>query len=116
MTSETHRTDVEIIGKLGQLEYKYGQIERGRTVMENIVTEYPKKLDVWLIYADMEIAAEQFDRVRTIFERILTLSSLSSKKSKAVFKKYLNFEKEHGTPKSIEHVKTLAMEYVAKNQ
>lgn len=37
------------------LEYKYGQPESGRTMFEGIVTNYPKRMDVWSIYMDMEI-------------------------------------------------------------
>lgn len=36
------------------LEYKSGQPESGRTMFEGIVTNYPKRMDIWSIYMDME--------------------------------------------------------------
>ncbi len=48
---------------------------------------------------------------RNIFERIITLS-LSTKKMKFVFKRYLDFEKKFGDDKLVEGVKTKAMNYV----
>lgn len=39
----------------GQIEFKNGEIERGRTVFEGMVGKYPKKADLWSIYIDMEL-------------------------------------------------------------
>lgn len=38
--------------------------------------------------------------------------SLSVKKIKFFFKRYLEYEKKHGTPESIQEVKEKAMEFV----
>lgn len=46
---------ITIITKYGQMEYKAGMPEQGRTMFEGIVTNYPKRMDVWSIYMDMEI-------------------------------------------------------------
>ena len=37
------------------LEFKYGNPENGRTMFEGIVNNYPKRMDVWSIYMDMEV-------------------------------------------------------------
>lgn len=42
----------------------------------------------------------------------LSSSSLPLKKMKFVFKKFLDFEKDHGTEESVEKVKLKALEYV----
>lgn len=46
---------INIISKYGMLEYKQGQAESGRTMFEGIVTNYPKRMDIWSIYMDMEV-------------------------------------------------------------
>ena len=48
---------------------------------------------------------------RHLFERVVSLK-LSSKKMKYFFKRYLEFEKEHGTDATVDHVKKRAREYV----
>jgi rRNA biogenesis protein RRP5 len=46
-----------------------------------------------------------------LFERVIHLK-FSSKKMKFFFKKYLDFEKKHGTTESVEHVKQAARDYI----
>lgn len=48
---------------------------------------------------------------RALFDRVVHLS-VSVKKIKFFFKRYLDYEKKHGTPESIQAVKQKAMEYV----
>jgi rRNA biogenesis protein RRP5 len=46
---------INMISKYGMLEYKAGKCESGRTMFEGIVTNYPKRMDIWAIYMDMEV-------------------------------------------------------------
>lgn len=46
---------VPMISKFGMLEFKYGNPEQGRTMFEGIVSNYPKRMDIWSIYMDMEM-------------------------------------------------------------
>ena len=46
---------VGLISKFGMLEFKYGQPENGRTMFEGIVSNYPKCMDIWSVYMDMEV-------------------------------------------------------------
>ena len=41
---------------------------------------YPKRLDLWFVYIDMEIKQRNIEGVRALFERVLA-SRLSSSKS-----------------------------------
>ncbi|GJQ09594.1 hypothetical protein GpartN1_g1385.t1 [Galdieria partita] len=106
---------IQVITKFTVLEYKYGSIERARTIFENMISSFPKRLDIWNVYLDMEwkqvSTEEDKERLRLLFERACSLS-LSSKKMKFLFKKYLEFEKTIGG--NPERVKTLAREYVEK--
>jgi len=47
-------TDIKAISKFAQMEYKFGEVERGRTIFEGIMSNYPKRADLWNIYCDME--------------------------------------------------------------
>lgn len=48
---------------------------------------------------------------RALFDRVIHLS-VSVKKIKFFFKRYLEYEKKHGTPQSIQAVKEKAIEFV----
>ncbi|GAA6057842.1 hypothetical protein JCM3770_000609 [Rhodotorula araucariae] len=109
------RKHVKTIVKFAQLEFKLGDAERGRTIFEGIVDSYPKRLDLWFIYIDMEIKQRNVAGVRALFDRVLA-QRLSSKKGKSVFKKWLTFEKEHGDEAGVDEVKQRAVAFVQGRQ
>ncbi|EGU12983.1 U3 snoRNP-associated protein Rrp5 [Rhodotorula toruloides ATCC 204091] len=109
------RKHVKTITKFAQLEFKMGDAERGRTIFEGIVDSYPKRLDLWFVYVDMEIKQRNVVGVRALFDRILA-QRLSSKKGKSVFKKWLSFEKDFGDEEGVEAVKERAVAFVQSRQ
>lgn len=123
--------DVKTISRFAQLEFKLGDAERGRTIFEGIMDNYPKKLDLWFVYVDMEVKQKNMNGVRALFDRILVqkLSSsewfvvpialtqlnelvLSIEKGKSLFKKWLSLEKEYGDIAGIESCKAKALAFV----
>ncbi|KAK4392383.1 rRNA biogenesis protein RRP5 [Sesamum angolense] len=74
---------IKFISQTAILEFKCGVPDRGRSMFEGMLREYPKRTDLWSIYLD------QF-----------------------LFKKYLEYEKSVGDEERIESVKKKAMEYV----
>jgi rRNA biogenesis protein RRP5 len=58
------RKHVKTIVKFAQFEYKFGEPERGMTIFERIVTNHPKRIDLWIVYIDKEIASQDAERVR----------------------------------------------------
>ncbi|KAI0557355.1 S1 RNA binding protein [Gracilaria domingensis] len=115
---------IATISKFAQFEYKYGSPERGRTVFESLVGSFPKRLDLWNVYLDMEVRrcskaestvlAEIVEQVRTLYQRLVRLD-LSSKKMKFACKKWLNFEKTFGSRETQAAVKKHAREYIERN-
>ena len=59
--------DLKTISKFAQLEYKFGDPERGKTIFEGIVDSHPKRWDLWSIYLDMEAGQEDMASVRYVF-------------------------------------------------
>ncbi|KAJ1761641.1 rRNA biogenesis protein rrp5, partial [Coemansia sp. RSA 1591] len=118
------RKHVKAITQFGQMEFKHGEPERGRTVFEGVLGTYPKRVDLWSVYLDIEISSATrqgldaadpngrcWEPTRKLFERVVSMKN-SSKKMKFFFKKWLKFEKDHGTEATVEHVKQKAREYV----
>ncbi|KAJ1668258.1 rRNA biogenesis protein rrp5 [Coemansia sp. RSA 1646] len=118
------RKHIKAITQFGQMEFKNGEPERGRTVFEGVLGTYPKRVDLWSVYLDMEVKAvtsrglhasdasgKCWSNARSLFERVTSMK-FSSKKMKFLFKKWLGFEKTHGSEATIEHVKDRALEYI----
>jgi ribosomal protein S1/tetratricopeptide (TPR) repeat protein len=123
-----HKTKhVAVIMKFAQLEYKHGSSERGRTVFESLIGNFPKRLDLWSVFLDMEMQRyrtaakgseeDQEERnfaiasVRRLFERSISLE-LSTKKTKFLFKRWLAFEIETGDKTAAASVRAKARTYV----
>uniref|UniRef100_A0A5B7AEH9 rRNA biogenesis protein RRP5 n=1 Tax=Davidia involucrata TaxID=16924 RepID=A0A5B7AEH9_DAVIN len=102
---------IKFISHTAILLFKCGVPDRGRSMFEGMLREYPKRTDLWSIYIDQEIRLGDVDVIRALFERAISLS-LPPKKMKFLFKKYLEYEKSLGEEERIESVKRKAMEYV----
>ena len=106
---------VKVMLGFARLEFSHenGDKERGRTIMEGILDNYPKRTDVWHVFIDLEIKYGTADRVRSLFERALGLR-MSTKKVKSLFKKWLQFESgpKGGGEAYMESVKERARKFV----
>ena len=103
---------VFICSRFAQDEYMYGSVERGRTVFEELLGRHgTKRLDLWNVYLDQEAKAGQIVHARSLYQRLVSLK-ISSRSIKGVFKKWLAFEKAHGSAKEQAAVRDRAREYV----
>ena len=46
------------------MEFKYGEPQRGITVFESVLKNYPKRTDLWSVYIDMMIKQEDWEQIR----------------------------------------------------
>ncbi|XP_073698661.1 protein RRP5 homolog [Garra rufa] len=91
---------------------------------ERLLLSSPDSSLLWLQYMAFHLQATQIEQARAVGERALkTISfrelfdrvihlSVSVQKIKFFFKRYLEYEKKHGTPETIQVVKKKALEYV----
>ncbi|KAF8913041.1 hypothetical protein CPB84DRAFT_1760205 [Gymnopilus junonius] len=107
------RKHLKTISKFAQLEYKYGEPERGKTLFEGIVDSHPKRWDMWSVYMDMEGTQGNIQGLRNLFDRVLALK-MTSHKAKSFFKKWLEFEKRIGDEDGVKTVKEKAIEWTQK--
>ncbi|XP_047221873.1 protein RRP5 homolog isoform X1 [Girardinichthys multiradiatus] len=108
------KDSVDVITKFAQLEFRFGDAEKGRNMFDKVLTSYPKRTDLWSVYIDLMVKHGSQKEVRAIFDRVIHLS-VSVKKIKFFFKRYLEYEKKHGTPQSVQAVKEKAIEFVEEN-
>lgn len=128
-------THIETTSKFGQLEFRSanGDIERGRTVFEGLLSSFPKRIDLWNVLIDLEMKAGDAEQVRRLFERVLGLQHkkgsvtvdpskrVKPKQARFLFKKWLAFEEklaaaEGGDEKMVEETKARAAAYVKSLQ
>jgi rRNA biogenesis protein RRP5 len=127
-------THVETTSKFAQLEFRSenGDVERGRTVFEGLLSSFPKRIDLWNVLLDLEIKVGDAEQVRRLFERVLGLQSgkkgvsidaskkLKPKQARFLFKKWLAFEEkiaaDTSDEKMVEEVKARAVTYVKSLQ
>ena len=109
---------VNIISKMGMLEFKFGAPETGRTMFEGIVSSYPKRMDIWSIYMDMELKYGQGNvtQARHLFERCLSNEHIRKKpkKMKLVFQKYMDFENKQGNKTKLQALRDRVEEYLSQ--
>lgn len=46
---------VDVIAKFAQLEFRYGDAERGCTMFDKVLTSYPKRTDLWSVFIDLMV-------------------------------------------------------------
>lgn len=49
----TRFSDVEVLSKFSQMEFKYGNSEIGKTMLESTLSNFPKRTDLGSVYTDM---------------------------------------------------------------
>ena len=64
---------LDITSKFAQIEFRYGDPERGKTMFETILGNYPKRTDLWSVYADQLVKTGDIDAARALYRRIATL-------------------------------------------
>ncbi|XP_065151454.2 protein RRP5 homolog [Paramisgurnus dabryanus] len=111
LQSLSTKDHVDLITKFARLEFQYGNTERGKSMFEKVLSTYPKRTDLWSVFIDLTVKHGCQKEVRELFDRVIHLS-VSVKKVKFFFKRYLEYEKKNGTPESIQAVKQKALEYV----
>ncbi|VEU22446.1 DEKNAAC103561 [Brettanomyces naardenensis] len=107
------RDHVEVVRKFAQLEFSKGDQEQGRSLFEGLLSDVPKRLDLWNVYIDQEIKCGDKKKVEDLFERV-SAKKLSKKHAKFFFGKWLAHEEKEGDEKASDYVKAKAAEYAQK--
>ena len=117
-----------LTAKFAGLEFRStgGDAERGRTIFETIVGEWPKWTQGWDMWADLERAqiataeteeakSEAVEKTRALFDRMCK-AKMKKRRAKFVFKRWMEFEEKEGEKKDVERVQAIAKEWVERAQ
>ena len=107
---EKHK-HLKLISKYAQMEFKMGDKEKSRTVWMGLMSEHSKRLDLWMVWADLEIKYKQIDQARQVFRKMVDIK-FKAKQTKYIFEKYLQFEQSFGDSKSCLKVQQEAAHYL----
>lgn len=111
LQSLSSKEHVDLIARFARLEFQFGNSEKAKSMFDKVLTTYPKRTDLWSVFIDLMVKHGSQKEVRELFDRVIHLS-VSVKKIKFFFKRYLEYEKKNGTPETIQVVKQKALEYV----
>ncbi|XP_022672273.1 uncharacterized protein LOC111254989 isoform X2 [Varroa destructor] len=110
-SSLSDKEQIDVIRRFASMEFSHGEHEVGKSLMDNLLLSYPKRIDLWNVYIDQLVKLQDFDSVRHKFNKLLTVK-LPVRKMKSVFKKWLDFEQKQGTPMEVENVKRKIVDYI----
>ncbi|KAA0191979.1 hypothetical protein HAZT_HAZT003309, partial [Hyalella azteca] len=71
---------VDVTCRFAQLEHKHGDADRAKSMFESVLANFPKRVDVWNVYADLLIKTEDFEQARNVLSRMCCLQMRLSKK------------------------------------
>lgn len=106
-----------LTAKFAALEFRSsnGDPERGRTIFENLVGEWPKWTQGWDMWVDIEIGKGEVEKARQLFERMTGEGArIRKRRARFVFKRWAEFEQRVGTQRDVERVEGRAKEWVQK--
>ncbi|KAI4210626.1 MAG: hypothetical protein LQ351_006505 [Letrouitia transgressa] len=120
MQSLPPHVHLNLTSKAAQLEFTspQGDPERGRTVFESLLATWPRRLDIWNVWLDLEIqhgGEGEEERIRSMFEGVLK-KKLRPRKAKWIFKKWAEWEEGIEGGKGVARVKRLAEKWVKKEK
>jgi len=81
-------------------------------MFESILSSFPKRLDIWNQLLDLEIHQGDQAIIRAVFERVTKIGGLKPRRAKAWFKRWSQWERDHGDLRSQEMVQAKAQEWV----
>jgi rRNA biogenesis protein RRP5 len=107
-------THINLTIKFAALEFRSqnGSPERGRTIFEGLLSTFPKRLDIWNQFLDLEVQQNDHETVRALFERVVKMKHLRPKGAKAWFKRWSDWETKNGDSKSQSKVRVKAEQWV----
>lgn len=70
--------DMKFTVQFALLSNKYQQQEYAQSLLENILTSHPTRVDIWFQYVDMLIKDKLYDFARYVFKSIYTFSNKKS--------------------------------------
>jgi rRNA biogenesis protein RRP5 len=102
---------------MAQMEYRNGFLERGKTCFDSLLSNNPKRLDIWNIYLDEHVkaytsgASVDLGRIRDLFERAISLG-MKPQKTEFFFKRWVEVEEQYGGEAGQAAVRERAVAYV----
>ncbi|KHN97614.1 RNA-binding domain, S1 [Metarhizium album ARSEF 1941] len=112
-----------IVGRFAALEFRSpnGEPERGRTMFEGLLANWPKKGDLWnqLLDLEMGVAGADPTAVRDVFERRTRVKGLKPKQAEKWFRRWASWEEKldvKGKDKIMAKAQDWAALYKAKKE
>ncbi|KAG1701414.1 Protein RRP5 [Nymphon striatum] len=105
------RDHLDILSQFARYEMKFGDVERGKTMFDNILASYPKKTNIWSVYLDLLHTHGDVNCIRQVLDHAISIK-LPIKTKKFIFKKFIALETQFGTEETLENIKQKVINFV----
>ncbi|KAI6174615.1 hypothetical protein M3Y97_01010400 [Aphelenchoides bicaudatus] len=106
---------LSLLSRFAQMEYRFGDAERAKTMFEKILQTYPKKTDIWGVYMDMSLKHEGISEARKLFQRAVS-ADLGAYRTRVFYEKWMKAEEKFGDAESLEMVEEHAKEFLGNRK
>jgi len=116
LAAVTKAEHVTLLTRFATLFTRHACVERGKTLFESILDSYPRRTDVWLVYADVMLkqgGAGALNDVRGILARATTARTppMGAHKMYALYKRWIAVEKQYGDAAAVQEVEDSAKKF-----
>jgi len=80
-------------------------------MFEGILSQFPKRLDIWNQLIDLEVGQGDKEIIRGVFERVLKVKGLKDKSAQALFGRWSKWEEGNGDKKALVRVEAKKEEW-----
>ena len=105
------KAKVTLLSRFAVAEFDVGSVERAKTLFDRLLSDYPKRFDIWKLYITQALKRSDIDHARSIYLR-LAKASLPPKSMRSALRDFVAFEQAHGDAAAVAHVRHLARAYV----
>ncbi|KAI6190815.1 Suf domain-containing protein [Aphelenchoides bicaudatus] len=115
LNSLSRKHHLAVLSRFAQMEYRFGDAERAKTMFEKILQTYPKKTDIWSVYMDMSLKHEGIVEARKLFQRAVS-ADLDAYRTRVFYEKWMKAEEKFGDAESLEMVEEHAKEFLGNRK
>ena len=80
-------------------------------MFEGILSQFPKRLDIWNQLIDLEVGQGDKEIIRAVFERVLKVKGVKDKSAQALFGRWSKWEEANGDRKALTRVEAKKEEW-----
>ena len=109
------KAKVTLLSRFAVAEFDAGDAEKAKTDFDRLLSDNPKRIDLWKLYIAQSLKRQNVDATRAIYMRLAD-APLAPKAMRSALRDFVDFEKRHGDDHAVANVRHLARAYVEESK